>query len=143
MGISSEEAMQAVLKFSKAFSNNTTELNEIIPKLNHLNKTYNDSLLGKNTINSVKNQRLQQHRDAQPQPHAEGAATYAVCSIPIAEDKPVCLAYEGKDIHAQQHSDTHTDSMIDTHTLIHNDVVYDTLDIDTYIHTAVDTTTLY
>ena len=146
MGISSEEAMQAVLEFSKAFSNNTTELNEIIPKLNHLNKTYNDSLLGKNTINSVKNQRLQQHRDAQPQLHAEGAATYAVCSIPTAEDKPVCLAYEGKDTDTQQHSDTHTqqeDSTVDTYTLLHNDVVYDTLDIDTYIHTAVDTITLY
>lgn len=146
MGISSEEAMQAVLKFSKAFSNNTTELNEIIPKLNHLNKTYNDGLPGKNTINSVKNQRLQQHKDTSS--HAEGTATYAhaVCSIPIAEDKPVRVAYEGKDIDTQLHSDTHTqqeDNTVDTYTLLHNDVVYDTLDIDTYIHTALDTTTLY
>jgi hypothetical protein len=111
----------------------------------------------------VKDQGLQQHKDTQS--HAEGTATYAVCSIPTAEDKPVCLAYEGKDIHTQQHSDTHThtqqedtthvysvedthyytqvDSVVDTHTLTHNDVVYDTLDIDTYIHTIMDTTTLY
>jgi hypothetical protein len=99
---------------------------------------------GNGTVEVVKDQGLQQHRDTQP--HAEGTATYAVCSIPTAEDKPVHVAYEDKDIHTQQHSDTHTqqeDSTVDTYTLLHNDVVYDTLDIDTYIHTAVDTTTLY
>ena len=120
---------------------------------------------GNGTVEVVKDQGLQQHKDTQP--HAEGTATYAVCSIPTAEGKPVCLAYEGKDTDTQQHNDTHThthiqqedtthvysvedthyytqvDSVVDTHTLTHNDVVYDTLDIDTYIHTAVDTTTLY
>lgn len=100
---------------------------------------------GNGTVEVVKDQGLQQHKDTQPQ--AEGTATYAVCSIPTAEDKPVCLAYEGKDIHTQQQEDsTHTtvdSSVVDTYTLLHNDVVYDTLDIDTYIHTAVDTTTLY
>jgi hypothetical protein len=101
---------------------------------------------GNGTVEVVKDQGLQQHKDTQS--HAEGTATYAVCSIPTAEDKPVCLAYEGKDIHTQQHNDTHThiqqeDSTVDTYTLLHNDVVYDTLNIDTYIHTALDTTTLY
>jgi hypothetical protein len=101
---------------------------------------------GNGTVEVVKDQGLQQHRDTQP--HAEGTATYAVCSIPTPEGKPVRLAYEGKDTDTQQHSDTHThiqqeDSTVDTYTLLHNDVVYDTLDIDTYIHTAVDTTTLY
>lgn len=102
------------------------------------NAVYTDSMWGNGTVEVVKDQGLQQHKDTQS--HAEGTATYAVCSIPTAEDKPVCLVYEGKDIHTQQHGDTHT---VDTYTLLHNDVVYDTLDIDTYIHTAVDTTTLY
>jgi hypothetical protein len=75
---------------------------------------------------------------------------HTLYSIPTPEDKPVRVAYEGKDTDIQQHSDTHiqqedthyytrTDSMIDTH----NDVVYDTQEIDTYIHTIMDTTTLY
>lgn len=113
---------------------------------------YTDSVWGNGTVEVVKDQGLQQHKDTQP--HAEDTATYTVCSIPTAEDKPVRVAYEDKDIHTQQHSDTHTQqedsthttvdsSVVDTYTLLHNDVVYDTLDIDTYIHTAVDTTTLY
>jgi hypothetical protein len=127
---------------------------DILHRLN--TAVYIDSMWGNGTVEVVKDQGLQQHKDTQPhrdtQPHAEGTATYAVCSIPTVEDKPVCLAYEGKDIHTQQHSDTHThsdihtqqeDSTVDTYTLLHNDVVYDTLDIDTYIHTALDTTTLY
>ena len=70
-----------------------------------------------------------------------------------SEDKPVHLTYEGKDTNTQQHSDTHiqqedasntcTDSVIDTCTctraLTHNDVVYDTQEIDRYIHSVLDT----
>lgn len=93
--------------------------------------------------------------------HAEGKGTctqeeedslftkYTVYSIPTPEGKPVRVAYDGKDTDTQQHSDTHThiqqedihthtDSMIDTHTLTHNDVVYDTQEIDTYIHSIID-----
>ena len=79
-----------------------------------------------------------------------------VCSMSTSEDKPVRLAYEGKDTDTdtQQHSDTHiqqedtahanntcTDSVIDTctRTLTHNDVVYDTQEIDRYIHSMIDT----
>lgn len=104
---------------------------------------------GNGTVEVVKSQGLQQHRDTQP--HAEGTATYAMCSVPTPEGKPVRVAYEGKDTDTQQHSDTHIQqedtthvyNVEDTHYYTHNDVVYDTLDIDTYIHTAVDTTTLY
>ena len=106
-----------------------------------------DSAWGTATVERVKDSGLQQHRDTQPQPQpqAESTATH---------------------IHTQQHSDTHThiqqedtthvysvedthtyttvdSSVVDTHTLTHNDVVYDTQDIDTYIHTMLDTTTLY
>lgn len=180
-------------------------MTDILHRLN--TAVYTDSAWGNGTVEVVKDQGLQQHKDTQS--HAEGAATYAVCSIPTAEDKPVRLAYGGKDTDIQQHSDTHTyiqqedtytgkvidihscaqqedtcvgstvgthtpthvqqedtthvyntedthyytrtdsaidtctDSVVDTHTLTHNDVVYDTQEIDTYIHTAVDTTTLY
>ena len=68
-----------------------------------------------------------------------------------------------EDTATQQHSDTHThvqqedtthvynvedthyythiDSVADTctHTLTHNDIVYDTQEIDTYIHSIIDT----
>lgn len=127
-------------------------MTDILHRLN--TAVYTDSMWGNGTVEVVKDQGLQQHKDTQ---------SHAVCSISTAEDKPVCLAYEDTD--TQQHSDTHThiqqedtthvysvedthyytqvDSVIDTHTLTHNDVVYDTQDIDTYIHTALDTTTLY
>ena len=79
-----------------------------------------------------------------------------VCPMDTSEDKPVHLTYEGKDRDTQQHSDTHThtpqedtahvsntrtDSVIDTctRTLTHNDVVYDTQEIDRYIHSVLDT----
>ena len=67
--------------------------------------------------------------------------------------KPVRADYggEGKPAHtgSQPRSDTHThaqqedthtytDSVIDTHTLTHNDVVYDTQEIDSYIHSMLD-----
>ncbi len=84
---------------------------------------------------------------------------HTVYSVPTPEGKPVRLAYEDKD--TQQHSDTHThiqqedtthvynvedthtystvdSSVVDTHTLLHNDVVYDTQEIDTYIHSMID-----
>lgn len=70
-----------------------------------------------------------------------------VYSIDTPEDKPVRVVYERKDTDTQQHSDTHTqqedththtDSVIDTHTLTHNDVVYDTQEIDSYIHSMLD-----
>ena len=132
--------------------------------LHRLNKAvYADGVWGNGTVEVVKDQGLQQHKDTQP--HAEGTATHAVGILHTAEDKPVRVAYEGKDTDTQQHSDTHThvqqedtthvysvedthyytqvDSVVDTHTLIHNDVVYDTQEIDTYIHTMMDTTTLY
>jgi hypothetical protein len=78
---------------------------------------------------------------------------HTVYSVHTPEGKPVRLAYEGKDTDTQQHSDTHThiqqedttqacdahtDGTVDTYTLLHNDVVYDTLDIDTYIHSMID-----
>ena len=55
-------------------------------------------------------------------------------------DKPVRLAYEDKNIDTQQ-EDTRTDSVIDTctRTPTHNDVVYDTQEIDRYIHSVLDT----
>ena len=78
-----------------------------------------------------------------------------VGSMPTSEGKPVRLAYESKGTDTQQHSDTHTciqqedasntctDSVIDTCTctraLTHNDVVYDTQEIDRYIHSVLDT----
>lgn len=87
-------------------------------------------------------------------------AKHTAYSIYTTEDKPVRVAYEGKDIDTQQHSDTYThiqqedtthvynvedthyytqvDSVVDTHTLTHNDVVYDTQEIDTYIHSMID-----
>ena len=34
--------------------------------------------------------------------------------------------------------DTYTDNVVDTHILTHNDVVYDTQEIDTYIHSIID-----
>ena len=70
-----------------------------------------------------------------------------VYSIDTPEDKPVRVVYERKDTDIQQHSDTHTqqedththtDSVIDTHALTHNDVVYDTQEIDSYIHSMLD-----
>ena len=96
--------------------------------------------------------------------HAEGRSTciqeeedslftkYTVYSVPTPEGKPVRLAYEDTDTDAQQHSDTHIQqedttqvySVEDTHyytrtdTLTHNDVVYDTQEIDTYIHSMID-----
>jgi hypothetical protein len=93
-------------------------------------------------------------------------AKHTLYSVPTPEGKPVRLAYTDTDI--QQHSDTHThthiqqedtthvhntedthttthtDSVIDTytytytHTLTHNDVVYDTQEIDRYIHSMID-----
>lgn len=122
-------------------------MTDILHRLN--TAVYTDSMWGNGTVEVVKDQGLQQHKDTQSQVEGEDTATHihTVCNIPTLEDKPVCLAYEGKDIHTQQQEDsTHTtvdSSVVDTYTLLHNDVVYDTLDIDTYIHTAVDTTTLY
>ena len=100
-------------------------------------------------------------------PHAEGQYSHAesgnivavwhgiplyeeemVCPMDTSEDKPVHLSYESKDTDTQQHSDTHThiqqedtctDSVTDTRTLTHNDVVYDTQEIDRYIHSVLDT----
>jgi hypothetical protein len=58
--------------------------------------------------------------------------------------------YSTEDTHTTTHTDnvvdtytdnvvdTHTDNVVDTHTLTHSDVVYDTLDIDTYIHSMID-----
>ena len=107
------------------------------------NVVYADGAWGNGTVEVVKDQGLQQHKDTQS--HAEGTATYTVCSIPTTEDKPVCVAYEGKDIDTQQHSDTHTHiqqedttHVEDTHYYTHNDVVYDTQEIDTYIHSMID-----
>ncbi len=151
--LSAEEAVRAIQQLQAAYNYGATiqQLTDILHRLN--NAVYTDSMWGNATIEVVKDQGLQQHRDTQP--HAEGTATYAVCSIPTAEDKPVCLAYEGKDTDTQQHSDTHTHTHVqqedtthvysveDTHYYTHNDVVYDTQEIDTYIHTALDTTTLY
>lgn len=71
-----------------------------------------------------------------------------VGSMPTPEDKPVHLTHEDKDTDTQQHSDTHiqqedirTDSVIDTctRTLTHNNVAYDTQEIDRYIHSMLDT----
>lgn len=146
--LSAEEAVRAIQQLQAAYNYgaSTQQVTDILHRLN--NAVYTDSMWGNATVEVVKDQGLQQHKDIQSQAHAEGTATYTVCSIPTAEDKPVRVAYEGKDTDTQQHSDTHThtqqeDSTVDTYTLLHNDVVYDTLDIDTYIHTAVDTTTLY
>lgn len=161
--LSAEEAVRAIQQLQAAYNYGATtqQVTDILHRLN--TAVYTDSMWGNGTVEVVKDQGLQQHKDTQPQ--AEGTATYTVCSIPTVEDKPVCLAYEGKDTDTQLHSDTHThiqqedtthvysvedthyytqvDSVVDTHTLTHNDVVYDTQEIDTYIHTAVDTTTLY
>lgn len=161
--LSAEEAVRAIQQLQAAYNYGATtqQVTDMLHRLN--NVVYADGAWGNGTVEVVKDQGLQQHKDTQS--HAEGAATYAVCSIPTAEDKPVCLAYEGKDTDTQQHSDTHTyiqqedtthvysvedthcytqvDSVVDTHTLTHNDVVYDTQEIDTYIHTMMDTTTLY
>ena len=88
-----------------------------------------------------------------------------VYSIDTPKGKPVRVVYERKDTDTQQHNDTHTqqedthtqqedtthvynvedthyytqtDSVIDTHTLTYNDVVYDTQEIDSYIHSMLD-----
>ena len=81
---------------------------------------------------------------------------HTVYSVPTPEGKPVRVAYEGKDTDTQQHSDTHTHiqqedtthvynvedthyyTHADTDTLTHSDVVYDTQEIDTYIHSMID-----
>ena len=81
---------------------------------------------------------------------------YTVFSIDTPEGKPVRVAYVGKDTDTQQRSDTHTHiqqedtthvynvedthyyTQTDTHTLTHSDVVYDTQEIDTYIHSMLD-----
>ena len=131
IGCTAEEATQAMHRLSQAMYAEG-QYTQALSSMSHAEEKEEDSLFTKHTVYSV----------------------------PTPEGKPVRLAYEGKDTDTQQHSDTHThtqqedtthvysvedthyytrtDNVVDTHTLLHNDVVYDTLDIDTYIHSMID-----
>lgn len=146
LGCTAEEASQAIRKLSNAMYALSHAEGQYTPAISHAE--------GKGTV-------------ATPQAEEKEEDSLfikrTVYSIDTPEDKPVRIVYERKDTDTQQHSDTHThiqqedthnDSIVDTHTLTHNDVVYDTQyytqvdthndvvydtqEIDTYIHSMID-----
>lgn len=135
LGCTAEEASQAIRRVSNAMYASSHAEGQYSQAMSHAE--------GKGTVATWRGTPLYEKEKEEDSLFIKRT----VYSIDTPEDKPVRVVYERKDTDTQQHSDTHTqqeyththtDSVIDTHTLTHNDVVYDTQEIDSYIHSMLD-----
>ena len=129
-------------------------MTDILHRVNKL--VYTDSAWGNGTVEVVKDQGLQQHKDIHLQVEGEDTATHIHTqphSDTHIQQEDTTHVYSVEDTHTYTTVDS---SVVDTHTTtvphsdtlpLHSSVVdsilHSTADIDTYIHTAIDTTTLY
>lgn len=111
-----------------------------------------DSLFTKYTVYSIptpegkpvrvayngKDTDTQQHSDTHTHTHTDSM----IDTHTHIQQEDTTHVYSVEDTHYYTRTDsmidTRTDNVVDTHTLTHSDVVYDTQEIDTYIHSMID-----
>lgn len=145
IGCTAEEAAQAIRRVNDAmyaYSHAEGQYSQVLNSMSHAE--------GKGTVATWHGTPLYEKEKEKEEDSLFIKRT--VYSIDTPEDKPVRVVYERKDTDTQQHSDTHTHvqqedtthvySTEDTHYYTqvdtHNDVVYDTQEIDSYIHSMID-----